>query len=134
MGECRERAYSLHEALNYPATPPEGTSFHLFAGDAIPTVETLTSNLAERTIVSRSEAPGDRTVTRKSTLADRRTSENFGPSLETPIKFDDVRFLFGDHFELTRDAGFTDNALFLLLEDPSKSSPARAVNSETREE
>jgi hypothetical protein len=35
--------------------------------------------------------------------------------------------LFDDHFGLTRDAEFTDNALYLLLEDPTKSSPSRVV-------
>lgn len=29
-----------------------------------------------------------------------------------------------DHFGLTRDAEFADNALYLLLEDPTKSSPS----------
>ena len=39
----------------------------------------------------------------------------------------DVRFLFDDHFGLTRDAEFTDNALYLLLEDPTKNSPTHSV-------
>ncbi len=125
--ECLERAYRFHYALNVDASPPEGTSIHLFAGDAIPTVDTLTSNLEARTLSPRSKLPGDRTVTRKSALADQRTTGNWTPQLQSPVHFRDVRFLFDDHFGLTREAEFTDNALYLLLEDPLKSSPARLV-------
>jgi len=125
--ECLQRAYRFHYALNVQASPPEGTSIHLFAGDAIPTVETLYSNLKERSLSPRSESPGDRTVTRKSALADRRTQQNWTPALQSPVQFNDVRFLFDDHFGLTRDAEFTDNALYLLLEDPTKSSPASLI-------
>jgi len=112
--ECLTRASNFHTLLNYPAEPPEGTTIHLFGGDAIPTVETLTSNLNERTLTPRTESPGDRTVTRKSILADQRTESNWAPTLKTPIHFQDVRFLFDDHFGLTRDAEFTDNALFVV--------------------
>ena len=124
--ECLERAVGFHKALNVPGEP-NGTTIHLFAGDAISTVDTLSSNLEKRTLTPRTEAPGDRTVTRKSALADQRYSEAWAPALQSPIKFSGVRFLFEDHFGLTRDAEFTDNALFLLLEDPTKLSPAHVV-------
>lgn len=125
--ECLIRASNLHTLLNVPAKPPAGTTIHMFGGDAIPTIETLNSDLEQRTLTTRTESPGDRTVTRKSVLADRRTDQDWSPALQTPICFDDVRFLFEDHFGLTRDADFTDNTLFLLLEDPTKSSPTRAI-------
>jgi len=124
---CLARAKQFHQLLNMPSQPPAGTTYHLFAGDAIPTVETLTSNLENRTLTTRTEAPGDHTVTRKSTLADQRIGSDWEPSLKSPIRFHDVRFLFDDHFGLTRDAEFTDNALYLLLEDPTKSSPSRLL-------
>ena len=125
--ECLTRAASFHKALNIPSRPPEGTTIHMFIGDAIPTVDTLFSNLEKRTFSTRSEAPGDATVTRRSAMADQRISKEWYPTLQSPISFSGIRFLFEDHFGLTRDAEFTDNALFLLLEDPSKSSPARPV-------
>jgi len=125
--ECLTRASNFHALLNVPAKPPTGTTIHLFGGDAIATVETLKSDLEQRTFTPRTESLGDRTVTRKSVLADRRTEQDWSPTLQTPIHFDDVRFLFEDHFGLTRDADFTDNTLFLLLEDPTKSSPTRVV-------
>ena len=124
---CLARAKRFHYLLNIPAIAPAGTTLHLFAGDAIPTVETLYSNLENRTLTTRTEAPGDRTVTRKSTLADHRIASDWQPSVQSPVHFRDVRFLFDDHFGLTRDAEFTDNALYLLLEDPTKSSPSRLM-------
>ena len=131
VAECLARAKRFHQLLNVPAVPPAGTTLHLFAGDAIPTVETLNSNLENRTLTPRTNAPGDRTVTRKSTLADQRSSNNWQPSIQSPIQYHDVRFLFDDHFGLTRDAEFTDNALYLLLEDPTKSSPSRLMREPT---
>jgi pimeloyl-ACP methyl ester carboxylesterase len=125
--QCLAKAYRFHAALNVPASPPAGTTLHLFAGDAISTVETLNSNLKQRTLSPRSESPGDRTVTRRSVLADQRTEQNWTAALVSPVRFKDVRFLFDDHFGLTRDAEFTDNALYMLLEDPTKRSPARVV-------
>ncbi len=127
VAECLARAKRFHDLLNVPAAPPSGTTFHLFAGDAIPTVETLNSNLENRTLTTRTEAPGDRTVTRKSTLADQRVAGEWAPTVQSPVQYRDVRFMFDDHFGLTRDAEFTDNALYLLLEDPTKSSPSRLV-------
>ena len=94
-------------------------------------MDTLASDLQQRTLTIRSESPGDKTVTRKSALADRRNETFWQPALTSPIHFHDVRFLFGDHFALTRDAEFTDNALYLLLEDPTKTSPTRVVSPTT---
>lgn len=127
VSECLRRAASFHAALNFSAAPPASTTFHLFCGDAMPTVDTLTSDLKNRTLLPRSKSPGDLTVTRKSTMADQRTSASWCPTLQSPIQFKDVRFLFDDHFGLTRDAEFTDNALYLLLEDPTKNSPSRVL-------
>ena len=125
--ECLRRAVSFKRALNIPAAPPEGTTLHLFAGDAIATVESLTSNLKNRTLSPRSRAPGDGTITRQSALGDQRTPDNWSPMMQSPVSYDDVRFWAADHFGLTRGAEFADNALYLLIEDPTKSSPSRLV-------
>ena len=126
--ECLKRAVGFQKALDIPAAPPEGTSLHLFAGDAIATVETLHSNLEQRTLSPRTKAPGDKTITRRSALGDQRTTDDWQPAVQSPVTFDDVCFLFDDHFGLTRDTKFADNALYLLLEDPTKSSPAKLVD------
>ena len=123
VAACLLRAKNFHTALNIKAAPPQSTSIHLFAGDAIPTTATLNSNLKERTLESRSVKPGDRTVTRVSAMADWRTETHWHPMMQSPIKLRDVRFLFDDHFGLTQSPEFTDNALYLLLEDPTKNAP-----------
>ena len=124
---CLDRAIAFQKALDVPAEPPQGTTLHLFAGDAIATVKTLHSNMKDRTLNPRSHAPGDSTITRQSALGDQRTSDNWYPAVKSPVSFDDVRFLSADHFGLTRSSGFTDNLLYLLLEDPTKNSPTKVV-------
>jgi hypothetical protein len=64
--------------------------------------------------------PGDGRVSRPSALMDERYSVGvkWTPRLVSPIAWSNVNFLFADHLGLTRDPGFTDNILFLLLESP----------------
>ena len=49
---------------------------------------------------------------------DERVGSNWMPMLKSPIRWSHVTFLFTDHIGLTRDPAFTDNVLYLLLEDP----------------
>ncbi len=64
------------------------------------------------------KGPGDGTVLRSSALMDERLSGAWPPTLVSPIKWDQVLFLFTEHLKMTRDPAFTDNLLFLLLENP----------------
>jgi len=66
------------------------------------------------------EQPGDGTVLRSSALMDERLGRAWSPTLLSPIRWDQVLFLFTEHLEMTRDPAFTDNLLFLLLEKPRK--------------
>jgi len=61
-------------------------------------------------------APGDGRVTRKSALLDERSLAELGGALRTPIPWSQVQFLFTGHIGLTKDPSFTDNLLFILLE------------------
>ena len=70
----------------------------------------------ELTVVAR--GPGDGTVLRSSALMDERVGQGWSPKLRTPIDWSQVSFLFSDHLGMTRDPGFTDNLLYLLLEQP----------------
>jgi hypothetical protein len=54
---------------------------------------------------------------------DERLDGDWTPRLRTPVAWTSVRFLFRDHLGLTRDAVFTDNVLFLLLETPVAPRP-----------
>jgi len=62
--------------------------------------------------------PGDGTVTRSSALMDERIGGEWKPYLVSPVKWTNVMFFFSDHIGITKDPAFTDNILYLLLEEP----------------
>lgn len=119
LTKCLARAKAFHAALDEPSTPPPGTTIHLIAGDAHPTVNQFRVD-ARGALTVTSVQPGDSRVTRASALMDERHSEGvkWSPRLISPVKWDSVNFLFASHLGLTSDPGFTDNILFLLLESP----------------
>lgn len=116
VSDCLQKARLFQAALDVDARPPDGVEIHLFAGDAIPTPSRVTSDSSTGKIEVTEAAPGDRTVTRQSAVADERNFSTWTPHLRSPVHFETIRFLFSDHFGLTRDPAFVDNALFLLLE------------------
>lgn len=112
------RARRFHEALDEPATPPFDTTLHLFAGDAerTPAVARFDGS-GDYEIVT--YGPGDDTVLRSSALMDERAGfKEWTPGVVSPIAWSNVRFLFASHLAMTRDASFTDNILYQLLEAP----------------
>ena len=115
--KCLERARQLAAALDRPVPAPEGLEMFLFCGDAVATPRVITVAENGRLEVTE-KAPGDGTVLRSSALMDERTRQSWLPKLVSPIPWRQVFFLFTDHIGLTRDASFTDNVLYLLLEDP----------------
>ncbi len=119
LTKCLNRAQAFHQALDVPAKPPAGTSIHLIAGDAHPTSTQFRVDYRGGLTVTAWQ-PGDGRVSRPSALMDERYSVGvkWTPRLVSPIAWSNVNFLFADHLGLTRDPGFTDNILFLLLESP----------------
>jgi len=111
-----ERARQFMAALDTPATPPEGLTLCLIAGDAKATdaVIGVDRRTGEVKVIGR--APGDGTVLRSSALMDERLAGEWTPRLISPIHWSQVLFLFTEHLEMTKDPAFTDNLLFLLLE------------------
>ena len=49
---------------------------------------------------------------------DERVGSEIKGRLITPIHWANVLFLFSDHLGLTKDPVFTDNILYMLLEQP----------------
>ena len=47
---------------------------------------------------------------------DERVGREWTPTLESPIRWSQVSFVFADQLGMTKDAAFSDDALFLLLE------------------
>lgn len=118
LDKCLRRARQVHAALDLPIQPPDGVRLKLIAGDAKPTAAVLAVDPATGRLSTLRHAPGDGTVTRASALLDERVGGTWTPRLQTPIGWDGVFFLFTDHLGLTRDPAFTDNVLFVLLEEP----------------
>lgn len=111
------RARAVFEALDRPAAPPPGLSLYLIAGDAEPTPARMAAGTV-RDLRMIETGPGDGRVLRSSAILDERVGQEWTPRLRTPIQWTGVTFLFSDHLGMTRDPAFTDNLLFLLLEEP----------------
>jgi hypothetical protein len=120
--KCLERARQFTTALDMPASPPKGLSLSLIAGDAssTPVVVSLNRSNGDLKVIER--GPGDGIVLRTSALMDERVSGDWSPTLVSPIAWKQVLFLFSGHLQMTRDPVFTDNLLFLLLEEPGRKS------------
>ena len=65
-------------------------------------------------------------MTRSSALLDERVGRPWRPEIDSPIAWSRVSFVFADHLAMTRDPSFTDNLLFLLLEDRRDAGRARS--------
>ena len=113
-----KRGKQFQEALDVPATPPESLRLYLIAGDAIPTGAGVTVNTESGKVEVTNYTPGDGTVTRSSALMDERVGGQWSLNLVSPVKWSNVMFLFTDHLGLTKEPAFSDNVLFLLLENP----------------
>ncbi|MEM8865336.1 MAG: hypothetical protein AAGF31_07270, partial [Planctomycetota bacterium] len=118
LAKCLERARAFQAALDIAAEPPPGVDLFLFAGDAFPTRSQLGVDPKTGELSVLATAPGDTTVTRANALVDERRGDpkSWSPRLQSPLHFSGVHFLFTDHFGLTEDPAFTDNALHILME------------------
>lgn len=117
--KCLVRARQFHDALDLPATPPPGLELHLYAGDAVKTLDRLIVQPSSGKFVDRQWAAGDGTVTRTSALTQLETETN--APVQTQIPWADVTFLSADHLDLTRDRAFADNILYSLLRQTDRS-------------
>ena len=111
-------ARAFTDALDVPATPPKGLSINLIAGDAVETTNVMKVNVDNGELEEYAFGPGDGKVLRSSALMDERRGSKISGRLITPIRWDNVLFLFSDHLGLTKDPVFTDNILYILLEQP----------------
>ncbi|MBI3726091.1 hypothetical protein HY251_19350 [bacterium] len=117
LRKCLDRARAFQTALDAPASRPKGVSLYLIAGDAVRTAAVVSVDPTDGSLEVAERAPGDGTVLRTSALMDERAGAPWTPRLISPIPWNQVMFLFTDHLGLTRDPAFTDNVLYLLLED-----------------
>ena len=118
QAKCLRRARQLHAALDRPAAPPAGCELMLVVGDAIDTPAQVQVRRGEDHCRVVAHAGGDEVVLRSSVLADQRLGSDWGPTVESPIRWARALFLFEDHLGLTKSPVFLDNLLFYLLEEP----------------
>ena len=112
-----QRAQQFVNALDLPAEPSESIHYYLVAGDSENTDKTVRfNNNGNLTVVN--TAPGDSVVLRSSALLDERPMDIPHSRLVSPIKWNQVLFLFSDHRDITNNPEFTDNLLYILLESP----------------
>ncbi len=112
------RAKAFAQALDIPAATPPGLFINLIAGDAVDTTDVIRVNTETGELENYKTGPGDGKVLRSSALMDERVGSNDKGRLKTPIQWANVLFLFSDHLGLTTDPVFTDNILYMLLEQP----------------
>jgi hypothetical protein len=115
-----ERAELFHKAIDAVSSPPDNVRLYLIAGDSVPTANSFTINSKTGVIEKIVMSQGDGTVTRSSALMDERQGSEWKPYVVTPIEWTNVMFIFSDHLGITKDPSFSDNVLFILLENPSK--------------
>jgi len=112
------RAKAFAQALDIPAVTPPGLSINLIAGDAVDTTDVIKVNTETGELENYKTGPGDGKVLRSSALMDERVGSSIKGRLITPIHWANILFLFSDHLGLTNDPVFTDNILYMLLEQP----------------
>ncbi|NIP39790.1 MAG: hypothetical protein GWO07_16175 [Candidatus Dadabacteria bacterium] len=110
------RAKLFHMSLDIKASQPEGLKLYLIAADAVDTPSVITLESETGKLILKESAPGDGTVLRASALMYERAGGNWSPRLVSPIKRSNVIFIFNDHLGMTKDPAFTDNMLYILLE------------------
>jgi hypothetical protein len=115
-----KRGKEFQDAIDVPADLPDGLELNLIAGDAILTGSGLRVDRSTGKFEVSQYSPGDGTVTRASALMDERVGGYWTPVLVSPIKWSNVTFLFTDHLGLTKSPAFSDNVLFVLLEEPRR--------------
>jgi hypothetical protein len=121
LGMMLARAEQLHRALDVPASPPDGSTLHLFAGDTLPTPAGAEIDRATGKFAALHMEAGDGVVTRVSALHDTRVSPNHHERIVTPIDWASVHFGDGGHFMMTGTRSLTDDVLYLLLHAPNRS-------------
>ena len=118
QAKCLARARQFNNSIDTFAVPPSTLQLHLFAGDAMHTLDKLVVDLDNGKIVQEIMAPGDGTVTRTSAVSEEQLGDETNPR----VMWNSRTFLSADHLGLTRDRAFVDNALSRLLERKPASS------------
>ncbi len=117
LAKSLRHARQFLAALDVRTPRPSSLRYLLVAGDSEQTPKSVLVRPGGRLRTFKT-GPGDGVVIRESALGDERPAllPDTGSRLISPVKWDQVLFLFSNHLGLTRDPAFTDNLLYFLLE------------------
>ena len=116
--EALERAKLFQQAMDRPATPPDGFEMFLVAGDNQRTPSVVAIDRSTGEISTIKYGLGDKTVLRSSALMDERIAQVWKPALVSPIEWSSTMFIPGKHRTITNGPIFENNVLYWLLEKP----------------
>ena len=119
LEKCLKAARAFHAALDaLPSGRPQRLRSHLFVGDSVLTPERAAAAPGELRLRYERKAPGDGTVLRSSALFDERVGGDWVPRLRSPIPWNSITFVPGDHIAITHHPVTLNNVLYLLLQEP----------------
>jgi len=119
LDKCLGSARAFQVAMDRPVPPkPRHLRMHFMLSSQrlTPTRAVVTDDAATPLRIVEHGA-GDATVPAASALLDRRDIADSGP-IDSPLQWDSVTLVPGDHIGLTREPVFVDNLVYRLLDDP----------------
>lgn len=117
LSRCLRRAERFTQALDRPASLPDGLNLQLVAGDGFltPAVVAIDSNGKLKML---QQGPGDGVVLRRNALLEEQLPTQQQTWMESPIAWSRISFYVQEHAKLVRDTSILNNLLFTLLEEP----------------
>lgn len=112
------KAKRFHEVMDQKAPLPDNLEVMIVAGDSVktPMVASVDKMSGEIDIIK--NGIGDGTVLRSSAMLDERPGGEWKPTIQSPLEWSNMIFVFSPHRKITSEPVFEDNVLYWLLEDP----------------
>ena len=114
---CSARAFQQAMDRQVPPKPSHLRIHYMLSSEKPTAVRAVAIDGGKEPLRIVEYGPGDATVPAASALLDRRVAPDEGP-VDSPLQWDSVTLVPGDHLGLTREPAFVDNLVFRLLDDP----------------
>lgn len=118
LDKCLASSRKLQLALDTVTNRPEHLKMFLFLSDTVKTPLLATVKKGDKKLTYIKKGAGDGTVPRSSVLLDERVGGKWSPKMDSPLQWDNVVFLSGNHLGLTKDPLCIKNILYILFERP----------------
>ncbi|NJR67669.1 MAG: hypothetical protein HC771_02630 [Synechococcales cyanobacterium CRU_2_2] len=117
LSRCLKRAERFTQALDRPASLPDGLNLQLIAGDGFLTPAVVAIDPKGKLKMVQ-QGPGDGVVLRRNALLEEQLPTQQQSWMESPIAWSRISFYVQEHAKLVRDTAILNNLLFTLLEEP----------------